>query len=250
MSQSHQALGARDNWWGESTVDDLRDKEVSELTTDECERLIEADTTWNVPTDAMSEREIREFVRGMRDESQSVQPCTSAYEIARWKAHQILRQVTTKHSKTAKRAPPDRGDAPLWAWLFRDEEETELIVDHDPTAMHHERCEVELTDPELHLGKLYEDGDFGLFEYGQYRYRKRYDDEHGYIGGVAFDDMEPEKFFEVVGIVLDNAKEEKSFRSERIDEWFDVAKRLKSKQDQSDQDVLTEILRRVYLSAE
>ncbi|PCR88683.1 hypothetical protein [Natrinema ejinorense] len=250
MSTPQSALGSRENfWYDESTpLDELKETSVGQLNAHELRRLIRETTPFNIAVDAMGEPELRKWVRDRRENPNRPSECVTEYERARWKSHKVLREVATPVSKTAKHAPPDRGLEPLFAWLFADSHQ-DLITDHDPLSVHTERCEVELTRPVEHVPREYSGAEFGVTEYGQKRFRRRFDPEHGYLGGVDFEDLSLRKFMEVTEDVLGDLQVRHSFRQSRIDELLEDAKTLKSKQEKTDQDVLTEILFRVFMDA-
>lgn len=242
MSTS-KALGKRENWWGESDLDELQETPVSDLSPHEVRRVIEHTVDFNLDTDRMTEQELRKYLRTLREDGDRPQKCTAVYEVASYKAHQILREVCDKHSKTAKHAPPDRGLGEwgaAFAFVFSGE-----TIDHDPDAMHTERCNIELTEPIVHV-PLETDRGTHTVDYRQHRHRKRIDPEHGYIGGVAFDELPIGEFLDVVEDVLSNAKAEHFFRDEKIEGWIAEAKEMKQDPAMSDQDVLTELIATMY----
>ena len=247
---TQQALGSRENfWYDESTsLEELQDTPLGQLNAHELRRLVQETTPFNIAVDVMDETELRKWVRDRRENPDRPSKCVTEYERARWKAHKVLREVATPVSKTAKHAPPDRGVAPLFAWLEA-ESHQDLITDHDPMAVHTERCEVELTRPVEHVPREYSGGEFGVTEYGQKRFRRRFDPEHGYLGGVDFEDLKMRRFMEIVEDVLGDLKVKFSFRQSRIDELLEDARNLKRHEEKTDQDVLTEVLFRVFMNA-
>ncbi len=251
MSTPQSALGSRENFWfDESTpLEELQDTSLGQLNVHELRRLVRETTPFNIDVDVMGEDELRKWVRDRRENPGRPSECTTEYERARWKAHKALREVATPVSKTAKHAPPDRGLEPLFAWLYA-ESHQDLITDHDPLAVHTERCEVELTRPVEHVPREYSGEEFGVTEYGQKRFRRRFDPDHGYLGGVDFEDLPMGEFMEVAEDVLGDLKVEHSFRQAKIDGWLEDARNLKRKQDKTDQDVLTEILLRVFMNTD
>lgn len=244
-TQSRPALGSRENFWGEPDVDELADTPVSELSVRDLRRYVEHTTSHSVPVDRMDEPALRSYARRLRAGGHETQPSVTAQEIARWKAHQVLRERADKLSKSALHEPPNRQLAAAFACVFEHLEGVEPVRDHNPLAIHTERCEVELTDPELYVPKDHE-GSIRHVEYGQHRYRRRYDPEHGYIGGVVLDDLPTAEFLEIVELVLGTIQERHHFREERIERWFGLAKRLKREPEMTDEDVLTALLTEVY----
>ena len=251
MSTPQHALGSRENFWYDETtpLEELKDTPLGQLNVHELRRLVRETTPFNIEVDVMGEDELRKWIRDRRENPDRPTECVTNYERASWKAHKVLREIATPVSKTAKHAPPDRGLEPLFAWLFADSED-DLIRDHDPLSIHTERCEVELTRPVVHVPREYWGEEFGVTEYGQKRFRRRFDPEHGYLGGVDFEDLPMDKFMTLVEDVLADLKVEHSFRQSKIDGWLEDAKQLKRKQDITDQDALTEVLFRVFMNAD
>lgn len=246
QSSRAEALGSRENWWGEPDVDELRETPIGELSTRDLRRYVRHETDHNVGVDRMDEKALRSYARKLRDGGHAEQPSVTAYEIARWKAHQVLRGVADKHSATAKHGSPDRGWPAAFGLVFAHLDGVSLVRDHDPLAIHTERCDVELTEPIVHVPKI-GPKTHGDIEFGQYRHRRRVDPEHGYIGGVAFDDLPICEFLDVVEIVLETIQSRHGYAQRRIDAWLGLAKDLKQDPTMSDQDVLTAVLTEIYL---
>jgi len=118
---------------------------------------------------------------------------------AEYVAHSLLKQSATVLCPVTLHAPPNRGKEPLFNFLFGDADELE----HDPDALHTEREAVELSDPELHVPKEFPDG-FAPDESVQYRLRRRYNDEYGYVSfGGKIANRPTDEFMEIVDSVLD-----------------------------------------------
>lgn len=261
QSQTHTAdapaLGARKNFWGES--DDSDDDQGDEL--DDCRRpalltIARQETDLDAP-ECHTAAELREEIRDARDDDEDADrpsPCVSASDIAEWKAHQILCQTSPKYSPIAKHAPPfvrsisSTSEAArvcsLTAWLWGGDEDR--IERSDRTALHRENVTVEMTEPVLHVPNRYEDGQFGTFDYGQRRYRSRFDPEYGYVTGPVLGDRPAEEFLDLVNVVLANAAAEHSFSESKIDRWRRDAHRMKHSTDYSDEETLATILEEMY----
>lgn len=250
MSTQSKALGSRENfWYDENTpLEELQERPLGDLNVHELRRLARETTPFNLDVDVMAESELRKWIRDRRENPDRPSECVTDYERARWKAHKVLREVSTPISKTAKHAPPNRGWTPAFALVFEHYEGVSRIYDHDPLAIHTERCEVELTDACEHVPREYDGDQFGVSEYGQKRFRRRYDPEHGYLGGVDFEDLEMSKFMPVVEAVLQDLQAEHSFRQSKVDGWLEDAMELKRNENMTDQDALTQVLFRIFVS--
>jgi hypothetical protein len=98
-----------------------------------------------------------------------------------WVAHQLLREVAPKLCATTLFDTPDRN----WGrHLAAEGITTSPSWDHDPGAMHHERGEVELTEPRHRIPKAMP-AEWGYRDYGQSRRRKRVNETAGYLSGGA-----------------------------------------------------------------
>lgn len=96
-----------------------------------------------------------------------------------WLAKKILVQTGRVLCATTLYDPPDRGFQP-----HLNAEGIDSAPNHDPTAMHHQNEERELSEPELRVPYAASD-QWGGVDYGQSRYRRRLQADSGYISGGA-----------------------------------------------------------------
>ena len=161
---------------------------------------------------------------------------TSKYESL---AHDCLRSVARLLCSTTLFKAPDRGLEPLFAWLLDDED---LVEEHDPYALHSENREVELTDPELHIPRSMPD-QWANVDYGQYRHRRRVNEETGYVTGgestgVYIADSPEPVFMEAVEIFLIG----QDFMERREQELRGYARSLKREGQLRDVDILEKVI--------
>ena len=155
-------------------------------------------------------------------------------------AHRFLRESATMLCAETLFGSPNNGGrtAELCAWLFDGE-----CIDGRAWAMHHENCEIELTDPELHLGRTGSE-EFGTQEYGQFRHRRRFNPLTGYITNgettsVFIQDRPLEEFLDVVGTAIEIYDP----RTPTADEVLARATRLKRKGESRDVDIMERVVR-------
>ena len=118
---------------------------------------------------------------------------------AEYVAHSLLKQSATILCPVTLHAPPDRGVEPLFDFLLGDPDSG---LDHDPSTMHTERQPVELSAPEVHVPKSFPDG-FSPAESGQYRLRRRFNEQYGYVTfGGKIANRPREEFLAVVDDLL------------------------------------------------
>jgi len=159
-------------------------------------------------------------------------------------AHSLLRESATMLCYRTLFLPAWNGGrlAELCAWLFEGR-----CIDGRGEAMHKEKREVELTDPELHIPKNASD-EFGTHEYGQYRHRRRVNPETGYISAgestsVHIQDRPEEQFLTLVREWL-HARDGELWDWQR-EQTIQYARRLKRGGDEGDVDVLTKVVKKV-----
>ncbi|USZ73730.1 hypothetical protein [Natronosalvus halobius] len=247
MSTQAAALGNRENWWGERPVEDLLEVDVADLSKTDLKRVIEHEIDFNLALEHMTEQELRSYLRDLRSGSSKATGAVTNLERARWKAHTELRKRADPVSATAKFGAPNRPIQAGFAWLFADDPGD--LLDHDPLATHTERCTVPLTDPCLHVPK-HSSTQWGETEYGQNRFRRRYDPEHGYIGGVAFEPLPISEFMQLVEDLLGDLDVRYGFRRSKLNKWRDQSRSMKKESDNSDQDILTQVLFRIFRQAD
>jgi len=160
---------------------------------------------------------------------------------AEYVAHSLLKQSATILCPVTLHAPPDRGKEPLFEFLFGDGDSD---LDHDPDALHTERKPVVLSDPELHVPKSFPDG-FAPEESGQYRFRRRYNEEYGYVTfGGKIANRPTDEFMEVVDNLLDwlVGQDDNPIDRETADGIRDGAYHLKIDGQKDDVDIMEEVI--------
>lgn len=176
-------------------------------------------------------------------------------EKSEWVAHKILREVATKLCPIARFEPPfkpglfglDAGHVSnLAAWMWGGDQDR---IDSDPLALHRVNCDIELTDPELHIAKTFE-GTSVTIDYGHHGHRSRFNPEHGYVTGPYLSDVGEEEFLTVVDLVLQNALAENMILSTDVSELRRDAQRMKQTPDYDDETALSLILEDIYAAAE
>jgi len=119
----------------------------------------------------------------------------------------------------------------------------------DPLATHDANVEVEMTAPAVYVepSELEEENEVSRPLYEDHR-RKRYDPEHGYIGGVVLADRPKHQFLALVEIVVAMAKQNEDLRDSVADDLTELARSRKEEsceavEDQSDVAIMTEVVR-------
>ena len=171
-----------------------------------------------------------------------------------WGVHHDFVEGSSKHENLAHRylssvarllcartlfGAPDRGHEPLFAWLLDDEE---LVDEHDPSALHSMKREVELSDPQLHIPRSMPD-QWGGVDFGQYRHRRRLNEETGYISGgestgIYLADSPEPLFMEAVNLYLMG----QNFMERRAEELRSYARSLKREGQLRDVDILERVI--------
>jgi hypothetical protein len=156
-----------------------------------------------------------------------------------WVAHDILKSSARLLCATTLWDAPDRGWSPHMA-----AEGVPDAPDHDPDAMHHERGEVELTEPRVALGKT-ADG-WGTHAYGYSGHDKRVQPETGYLSGgestgVVIADRPTEEFLAVVDLVVAC----RDLRRKTAEHVRAFAREQKAEGNARDVDILRDVLARI-----
>lgn len=159
---------------------------------------------------------------------------------AEYLAHSILKESGTILCPTALKDPANREYPAMFEWLFQDA----CLLDHDPEAIHKEQQAIEITDPELYIPREFPDG-FAPMESGQYRHRRRYNTEHGYVsfGGIIAN-RPTDEFMEVIDTLLDFVvrRDEIALQESKAKKYRRDAIRMKSKGEMHDVSILETIL--------
>lgn len=116
-------------------------------------------------------------------------------------AHRLMRSAARLLCAATLFGTPDRGFQP-----HVDAEGIEHAPNHDPEAMHHERGEVELTDP-LHRVPQEMPEQWGSADFGQRLHRVRKNPQTGYLSGgestaIYIADVSKQEFASIVDIYL------------------------------------------------
>jgi hypothetical protein len=160
-----------------------------------------------------------------------------------WVAHQLLREVAPKLCATTLFDTPDRN----WGrHLAAEGIDASPSWDHDSGAMHHQRGEVELTEPRHRIPKAMP-AQWGQQDYGQTQRRKRVNETAGYLSGgastgVYLPDVPLGVFVEVVDTYL-ALKELSERERDKVRQYA-----ITEKRDGNDRDI--DILKRVVAMVE
>ena len=154
-----------------------------------------------------------------------------------WVSHDILKQTARLLCATTLFGTPDRGWTPHMAAHGIPD-----APDHESTAMHHERRELELTEPRVAMGKTRGDA-WGHREYGYTGHNERVTPETGYLSGgestgVVIADRPTEEFLAVVDLVVSAH----CLRPAEADEVRTWAKKQKAAGEDRDVDILAGVL--------
>lgn len=157
-----------------------------------------------------------------------------------WIAHDILKASGRLLCSTTLTKPPDRGWSPHMA-----AEGYANAPDHDPTAMHHERRDAELSEPRVPLGKTAGE-DWGTAEYGHTGHDHRVTEEVGYFSGgestgIIIADRPTEEFLAVIDLVVAT----KDLRPSVADHVRAFAREQKEHGQKHDKDLLRDVLARI-----
>jgi hypothetical protein len=120
-------------------------------------------------------------------------------------------------------------------------------IDGHGDALHNENREVELSEPALHVPK---DGgeEFGTREYGQFRHRRRVNEETGYVSGgestgVWIQDRPTDEFMELVGWYLHDVRDD--IPPKLRNDAKSLAKQLKVQGETRDVDIMTRVVQKI-----
>lgn len=208
-------LGARENFWDH---DEQEYDDSSEEETPTGPRRTDVGRDWG---------NRHSFVRGRTK--------------AEYVAHSLLKRNATVLCPFTLHAPPNRGQEPLFEFLFGDGDPD---LDHDPDALHTEREPVELSDPQLHIPKSFPDG-FAPEESGQYRLRRRFNPEYGYVSfGGKIANRPTDEFMEVVDSLLDwvVAQDDNGVERDDVEGVRDGAFNMKIGGDLEDVDIMERVI--------
>lgn len=156
-------------------------------------------------------------------------------------AHSLMRSAAPLWCAATLFAPPDRGDEPLFAWLFEGKH-----IEHDPDAMHTENKEVELTDPEERVARQMPD-QWGNQDYGQRLRRVRSNPETGYLSGgestaIHLGCIPVEMFAGVVEGYLEHIDQTQSLSDDNRAAYREFAMSKKRDGNERDVDILEELI--------
>lgn len=148
---------------------------------------------------------------------------TDGTDAAEYVAFQQIQALTNPICARTKHQPAWNGGrlAELCAWLFDGE-----CIDGRGDQLHREQTEVELTEPEFYCPKQIQRGS-RLIAYRQFRLRRRYNPETGYINfGETTATGIPEIQYETYEQAVHNYLWENGTPGREIDTWLAYADRL------------------------
>lgn len=152
-------------------------------------------------------------------------------------AHRLMRSAAPLLCAATLFGTPDRGFEPHTA-----AEGITVTPDHDPDATHHEREEVELSDPEVRVPREMP-AQWGHADFGQRLRRVRQNPENGYLSGgestvIYIADVSYEEFASLVEIYLAC----KQLPPKQESKYREFALKQKRAGDQRDVDILETLI--------